>query len=137
MNFKVREFRGPKSLRVWQVFNTLMLGLKMLPTYMGESYEDFFNRVQSMSPADQEKMIREAAFFVELKDDEIEAVASFCEDPNGVSIGSSNIKNLGPKEIIEMIVAVCVAVSKLEIYIISEAEKKKLGASRPIREQSL
>lgn len=121
---KVLELKGIKSLKALNVFNTLLLGLKMLPMYMQSSYEDFYDKVQEMPHVEQLKLLREAAMFVELQPDEVEAVIGFCTDRNGVPYGSSNIKNLKPDEILEMIVAVCGEIAKIKISLISEDEKK-------------
>jgi hypothetical protein len=121
---KVLELRGYKSLRALNAFHTLMLGLKMLPAYMGESYEDFYSRISKMDETSQEKMIREAALFVELQKEEVEALACFCADPNGVPYTVENVKNLDPKKLIDIIVAVCVQISKIDISIVSESQKK-------------
>lgn len=121
---KVLELRGFKSLRALNAFNTLMLGLKMLPAYMGESYEAFFARIQEMPAADQEKLIREAALFVELQKEEVEALVGFCADANGVPYRAENLGNLNPKEIHEIIVAVCREIAKIQIDLVGEAQKK-------------
>lgn len=121
---RVLELKGFKSLRALNAFNTLMLGLKMLPAYMGERYEEFFDRVSNMPPSDQEKLIREAAVFVELQKEEVEALISFCADPNGVPYSAENMKNLGPKDLHEMIVAVCCEIAKIKIDLVSDREKK-------------
>ncbi len=121
---KVLALRGYKSLKALNAFHALMLGLKMLPAYMGETYEDFFSRVQEMPLRDQENLIREAASFVELQKDELEALLSFVADPNGVPYSAENVKNLGPKELLDGVVAVCVEISKMKINLVSEAEKK-------------
>jgi hypothetical protein len=121
---KVLELKGYKSLKALNVFHALMLGLKMLPAYIGESYEDFFARVQAMTPEDQEKIIREAALFVNVEPDELGALVSFVADKNGIPYGPENIKNLGPADLHEIIVAVCVEISKIKINFVSESEKK-------------
>ena len=122
---KVLELRGFKSLQAMQAFHKLMLGLKMLPAYMGETYEDFYERVSEMSEADQEKLIREAALFVELQKEEFESMACFVADANGVPYTAENIKGLDPSTAFEIIVQVSVALSKIKINFVSEAEKKK------------
>lgn len=121
---KVLELKGYKSLRALNAFNALMLGLKMLPAYMGEEYETFLNRVHLMSPQDQKKMIREAAMFVELQKEELEAIICFCTDKNGVPYTSENLKNLGPDHLIEIVVNVCFEIAQIKIDFVSEAEKK-------------
>lgn len=121
---KVLELKGYKSLRALNAFNALMLGLKMLPQYMGESYESFLARIHDMPHEDQKKMIREAALFVELTKEEVEALVCFCADKNGVPYSSENLKNLGPAEQVEIIVEVCAEISKIKIDFVSETEKK-------------
>lgn len=120
----VLRLEGYRSLKALNAFHTLMLGLKMLPSYMGEAYEDFYQRIEAMAPSDQEKMIREAALFVELQKDEIEAICHFAADANGIAYGPENLKRLGPGEILEIIVAVCVEISKIKVNFVSESEKK-------------
>jgi hypothetical protein len=127
---KVLELRGIKSLRALNAFHALMLGLKMLPAYMGETYEEFFARVSLMPEADQEKLIREAATFVEIQKDEVEAMLSFCCDANGVPYSAENVKNLGPREMHEAIVAVCKQIAKIRIDLVGEAQKKNSNGSQ-------
>lgn len=121
---KVLELKGYKSLRAFNAFNSLMLGLKMLPAYMNEPYEEFYLRIQSMPELTQEKLIREAAGFVKLDEEELQALMSFCTDANGVPYSAENLKNIGPKELVDIVVAVCFAISKIKIDFVSDSEKK-------------
>jgi hypothetical protein len=126
---RVLPLVGLRSYQAMRAFQTLMLGLKMLPAYMTESYEDFYDRVSKMDPADQERMIREAAAFVPLDAEESESVLCFCADPNGVPYRTENIKNLGPGDIHEALVAVFKEIAKIKINFVGEDEKKKLVGS--------
>lgn len=121
---EVSELKGYKSLRALNAYHSLMLGLKMLPQYMGESYEDFFARIEQMPKEDQVKMIQEAALFVELQKEEVEALVCFCKDKNGIPYQSANINNLKPDELHEIIVAVCTKISEIKIDFVSAREKK-------------
>lgn len=127
---KVLELKGIKSVRALNAFNALVLGIKMLPAYMGESYEDFLARVHEMPPVDQKKIIKEAALFVELQKEEIEALVCFAADKNGVPYTAENIKNLGPDQLIEIIVEVCAAIANFKIDFVSDREKKNSRISR-------
>lgn len=118
------ELKGFKSLKALNVFHSLMLGLKMLPSYRHLGYEEFLESVQNMSPPDQEKLIRESALFVELERDEVEAMVCFVVDNNGVPYTSENLKNMSPDKIYEMVVAVALEVAKIKINFVTESEKK-------------
>lgn len=121
---KVSELKGFKSLRALNAFHTLMLGMKMLPAYIGETYEAFYSRFADLPESEQEVMIREAALFVELNKEEVEALVSFCVDANGIPYDPTNIKNLGPAELIEVVVSVSKEIGKIKIDIVSKDEKK-------------
>ncbi len=121
----VLPLEGYKSYKAYGSFHKLMMGLKCLPLYYGESYEDFFERIEAMPEKDQETMIREAALFVTLERDELDPVLSFCADANGVPYSAENIKNLSPGDIIEIIVAVAKQMAKIKINFVNEAEKKR------------
>jgi len=121
---KVLELKGYKSLRAFNAFHTLMLGLKMLPAYAMESYEEFYTKVDLMPESDQEKLVREALLFVNLSQDELEALLSFATDSNGIGYGPANIKNLGPKDMVEAAIPVCMAIAKIDVNLITADEKK-------------
>lgn len=121
---KVLELKGLKSLRALNAFSALVLGVKMLPAYMGESYEEFLARVQEMPPKDQKKILIEAVQFVELQPQEVEAILCFCADKNGVPYTSENIGNLKPAELVDAIVSVCSEIVKMKIDLLSDKEKK-------------
>lgn len=122
--FEVTELKGYKSLTALNAFHTLMLGLKMLPDYLGLQYEEFFESIEKASTEQQEKLIRKAALFVKLERDELEALVCFVKDKNGVPYSAENIKNLGPDDLHEIIVSVCVAISRIKVNFISSSEKK-------------
>lgn len=121
---KVLPLKGYNSLRAFNARSNLLLGIKMLPEYMGESYESFYQRIDALEPEKQQELFFQAAKHVELDKSEVEAFLSFCEDPNGVPYNPANLKSLGPDKIIEAIVSVCMEISKIKIDIISDDEKK-------------
>lgn len=120
----VTTIEGLNSFWALQAYNKLLLGLKMLPSYMAEGYEEFYSRVELMPAPDREKLIREALLFVNLEPEEIEALARFCTDANGVPYSKSNMKSLSPAEILEILALVSIEISKIKINFVTESEKK-------------
>lgn len=121
---------GYKSYRALLAFHTLFLGLKMLPMYMGKTYEEFSQMISEMSQVDQLSMLKTAAKFVPLEKEELEALLGFCTDTNGIPYGPENIENLTPDEIVDIIVTVCGEIGKFKVNFISETEKKNLKISQ-------
>lgn len=122
---KVQKLKGYKSLKALYAYSALLLGLKMLPAYGLEQYEDFLDRIQMMPESDQRKMFKEAAVFVELPEDQVRSMSAFCLDPNGVPYANEQFDSLDPKIIVEIIVSVSMEIAKFKIDFTTEDEKKK------------
>ncbi len=123
---KVLELKGFKSLRALNGFHSLLLGMKMLPMHIAQSYVEFYKDFELLPEKEQRATLKEAALFVELDKDEVEAIVSFCCDPNGIPYEASNIKNLSPDQLIEAIVSVCFEIGKIKIDFVTDEEKKNL-----------
>ncbi len=121
---KVKELKGLKSYFALQSYGKLLLGLKMLPMYMSKDYIEFFNMVEAMTPIDQEKIIRQAAFLVDLTSEEIINLSRFCVDKNDVPFTEENMKRVPAETIHEIIVTVCLELAKIKPQLLTEDEKK-------------
>lgn len=124
MEIQVRELTGLKSLRPLNAFSALIIGVKMLPAYGHLTYEEFLAIVDAMDDEGQKAVFRNAASIVQLDPDDVAMMLYFCNDKNGIPFDSTNMKNLNPKEIVEMIVAVCLKIVKIKVDFVSEDEKK-------------
>jgi hypothetical protein len=125
MKIKVLPLEGAKALKAFNVFNTLMLGLKMLPLYVNVPYREFYASIPEKSDEEKENLIREAIAFVPLEQDEVESALAFCTDKNGIPYSKNNVKNMKINEIIDCVVAVCMEIGRIEITLTTESEKKK------------
>lgn len=125
---KVLPLKGHKSLVACGALGKLLLGLFMLPIHLQgkQDYNEYFEGFKTKSDEEKEKLIRQAVLLVELAEDEVKAFMSFTVDKNGVEYSSVNLANVGPDEMHECIVAVCMELSRIEINLVSDAEKKKL-----------
>ena len=135
---KLRELVGPDSYYAMLAVHKLMLGLKMLPAYIGLTFEEFYDAIDLMTPEEQESFVREAVAFVTLDREELNDVIKFATDNNGVPYGPENIKNLKPSDFHEIIVHVGLEVMKAhKIKLVSSKEKKNLKTSQSTSDQSL
>lgn len=129
---KVLPLKGYKSLKALNAFHALLLGLKMLPAYLSESYESFYESFREKPEEEKEKLIREAVLFVQLQQDEVEALVAFTTDKNGIPYSAASVNNLSMDELHEIIVAVCMEIGRIKIDILTESEKKNYPASASI-----
>ena len=130
---KVLPLKDVKSLRAFNAFHALMLGICMLPEYAHYGLEKFMSIVEAMTPEDQLKVVLNGAKLVELNPEEVKAMVCFCTDKNGVPYTSENVKNLGPNELIEVIVTVSMEILRnIHIDLVTSDEKKKYETSQSI-----
>lgn len=122
---EVLELKGFKSLRAWNAFSSLLLGLKMLPAHQMIPYEEFYESFKDKTEAQKETLVREAVAFVPLEESEVMAMVTFCKDANGIPYSEKNIKNLSLAQLNEIIVAVAMEIGRIKIDIVSDEEKKK------------
>ena len=127
---KVRPLKGYKSLKALNAFSALLLGLKMLPMYRDQTYDQFYDRFLDLEENEKEDFLRQAVSFVQLEQDEVEAIICFACDKNGIAYTPANLKNLGPKELHETIVAVSMEIGRIKIDLVTESEKKKSDTSQ-------
>lgn len=108
----------------------LMLGLCMIPEYNHMSLEQFTKIVEAMEFEDQLKVLTQGAKIVELDPKEVKALVCFCTDKNGVPYTEENVKNLGPSELVEIVVTVCMEILRnIDIDLVTDDEKKNSEAS--------
>lgn len=93
--------------------------------YAMENYVDFYERIEAMPDEDQEKMLKEAVFLVDLSRDEVKNLLKMATDANGVRYSEANVKSLGPLEIFAILLAVCKEIVNSKPKALSEDEKKK------------
>lgn len=125
-NINVRELKGIRSLKCLNVFHRVLLGLKLTPHYSTIPYPQFFEAFKFCDEQTKNHMLREAVSLVDLEHDEIEALLAFTEDSNKVAITAANIKNLGPDEIFNRVLAVLFEVGKIKVDLVTESEKERI-----------
>ncbi len=131
---KLLPLVGYKSLRALNAFHTLLLGLKMLPIHLDKDYVAFFESFKEKTDDEKEDALRQAAAFVLLSQEEVEALVSFATDSNGIPYSSVNQKQLAAEELFEIIIAVCMEIGRIKIELVSEEEKKKSLTTQSISE---
>lgn len=127
---KILPIKGTNSLNALHAFNSLLLGFKMLPSKITEDWEHYYESFKDKTDEEKEKILRESLMFVKLEKDEVEAIASFATDKNGIPYSAASIKNMDLNDLFEVIIAVCMEIGRIKITLVSEDEKKKFPNSQ-------
>ncbi len=122
---KVLPLTGLKSLHAFNAYNAVLFGLHLTPAHVGQGEDAFYDWFDALSEAEKEKQIRYAISLAKISEEEIKDLLAFTTDPNGLPYSEVNIGGLQPFEIVELMTAVCMELSKIKLRSISEEAKKK------------
>lgn len=122
---QVAPLVGYKALSAMYSFQTLLIGLKMLPLYTSEVPEVFFARFGELSDEEKVKFLRIAILSVPLQQKEVESIVALAQDKNGICFSAINMGNMGLEELHETMIAVGLELSRIKIPWLSDEEKKK------------
>lgn len=120
----VSELKGIKSVKVLNVLCTLLYGYYLLPTNSSKKYEEFVESFEMAEINEKKEILYKAMLCVDMPQDDVLALMSFCKDANGVQYSDVNSKNLNPKEIIDICIDVLLEVSKIKLFSLTEEQKK-------------
>lgn len=121
---KVVDLVGYESIRALNVYGALLIGGKNIPGYVDMPFDQYFETIRTMPPAQQENFFRICVAVVPLEREEVEAIVCFCLDPLGVPYSRMQLKSMPLKDVFDVIISVCLEIAKFKIDFVSESEKK-------------
>lgn len=123
---KVRPILGYNCYRAYQVYRDIILASYIFwnanKIYLSddenkpESYKDFLLRFEKSTEEEKREIIKLGAETFNLSIEEICFLIGLVEDANGVPYSKSNIDNLKPNEIIDIIIEVCLEISRVTVF---------------------
>ena len=123
---KVRPILGYNCYRAYQVYRDIILASYIFwnanKIYLSddenkpESYKDFLLRFEKSTEEEKREIIKLGAETFNLSIEEICFLIGLVEDANGVPYSKSNIDNLKPNEIIDIILEVCFEISRGTVF---------------------
>ena len=123
---KVRPILGYNCYRAYQVYRDIILASYIFwnanKIYLSddenkpESYKDFLLRFEKSTEEEKREIIKLGAETFNLSIEEICFLIGLVEDANGVTYSKSNIDNLKPNEIIDIIIEVCLEISRVTVF---------------------
>lgn len=123
---KVNPIKGYNCYRAYQVYRDILLASYIFwnanKVYLSEkpeekeTYKDFLKRFENSSEEEKREIIKLGADTFNLSFEEVSFLIGQVEDANGVPYSKANMNNLKPQEIIEIIIEVCLEISKVTVF---------------------
>ena len=128
MSVKVKELRGLESVWALNAYHTLVRGLAIEQACLGQEMDTTLAKFEALDLAGKERELRRALTLVNLGEDDMRNLLLFALDVNGIPYGQRDCKKLGPAELIEAMVAVCLEIAKITPRVCPEDVKKNCPA---------
>lgn len=129
MSVKVKELRGLESVWALNAYHTLVRGLAIEQACMGQEMDVTFAKFEALDAAGKERELRRAFSLVNLPEEDMQNLLLFALDANGIPYGKRTLKNIGPADLIEAMVAVCLEIAKITPRVCPEDVKKNCPAA--------
>ncbi len=124
MTVRVKELRGLKSVWALNALATLIYGLGTEQACLGQDYETTAAKFEALPDEEKEKQLRHALEIVNLTSADMMNLLEFAIDANGVPYAQKKLEKMGPHEIVEAMLAVCLELAKLRPQVCPEDLKK-------------
>ena len=121
---KLLPLTGISGVRAFNVFHSVILGLKMVPIELEKGYHAFLDEMNSKTEDEKREYFRTGLNFVPLEESDIEAVIRFCEDANGIPLTKNSVRGMSSVDIINLMVEVFLEIAKLNVNLVTKDEKK-------------
>lgn len=122
---KILELRGLKSVRVYQIYQQVLIALAIAPTSGAKSIEQFLCDFEVADIDAKRQMLTTACGLFNFEHDDIRAILDFALDENtGIEL-SQTVQGLSPDVIINAIVSVLIKCSDIKIFFWTGIKKNK------------
>lgn len=122
---KIRPITGYNCYRAYQVYRDIILASYyfheankacFVDNPKPEKYNDFLKRFEKSNEEERREIIKLGADTFNLSLDEVCFLVGLVEDANGVPYSKASLNNLKPQEITEIIIEVCLEISKVTVF---------------------
>lgn len=113
MAIKVKELRGLESVWALNAYHTLVRGLALEQACLGQEVDTTLAKFEALDDAGKERELRRAFALVNLGADDMQNLLLFALDANGIPYAKRKLSALGPVELVEAMLAVCMEIAKI------------------------
>ncbi|MBE6457568.1 MAG: hypothetical protein E7011_02050 [Alphaproteobacteria bacterium] len=113
---KIIELRGLKSVRVYQLYQQVLIAYAILPTTHAASIKDFLTEFETKSPEEKRRILRRAAMFYDFQGDDVLTILDFATVKHTGVEYSQQIHAMTPDEIIKAIAEVLLKCSDIKCF---------------------
>ena len=124
MAIKVKELRGLESVWALNAYHTLVRGLALEQACLGQEVDTTLAKFEALDDAGKERELRRAFALVNLGADDMQNLLLFAEFTNSLHSSIPGRSALGPVELVEAMLAVCMEIAKITPKVCPEDVKK-------------
>lgn len=112
-SIRVKELRGYESVWALNAYYLLVFGLGSEQAVLGQDYDTTAANFEALPEHKKETQLRHALQIVNLSAADMQNLLFFALDANGIPYAQKKPEQLGPEELVEAMLAVCLAISRI------------------------
>lgn len=110
------ELRGLKAVRIYQLYQQMLIAYAIMPTTRAKSIKDFLCDFESKNTDEKREILRCAAMFYDFSDDDIKNILDFAvADVTSIEL-SQQAHAMAPNDIITTIADVLLKCSEIKTF---------------------
>lgn len=127
-NLKIKELKGLKSIKIFQIVLNIILFIKMLPKFLDKSFEDILDILKTYENRELIEFFLKNLSFVNLGDDfnDFIELIKFTKNNQNQEISKEEIKGMSVFDLENRIVKVILEILSIEIFTLTENDKNYL-----------
>jgi hypothetical protein len=121
----IKELRGLKSVRIYQLYQQTLIGLALMPTSRAKDIKSFLGEFETKDKDEKREMLRNAVMTYRYDDDDIRSLLDFVLDERTKIEYSQLAGGLSPNEIVEAMAEVLLQCSEIRVFFWTPTNQKK------------
>ncbi len=113
---KILELRGLKAVRIYQLYQQMLIAYAIMPTTRAKSIKDFLCYFENQNTEEKRKILRCAAMFYDFSDDDLESILDFAVDDITKIELSQQVHVMAPNDVITTVADVLLKCSEIKTF---------------------
>lgn len=113
---KILELRGLKAVRIYQLYQQMLIAYAIMPTTRAKSVKDFLCDFENKDTEEKRDILRCAAMFYDFSDDDLKNILDFAVSDNTKVELSQQVQIMAPNDIIITVADVLLKCSEIKSF---------------------
>ena len=129
---RIKELKGLKSVRVYQLYQQVLIALGIYPTTQAKDLKTFINEFDEKNIDEKREMLRAAVMLFNFDREDLKSILDFAiSEPQGIEV-SQIADGMSPDKIADAVTYVLLKASEVKVFFWIPTVQKKSKTSQSV-----